>query len=214
MRFYIDTSVWGGYFDVEFEEQTKLFFNEIISNRHTIIASNEVTRELIKANEKVTGFYLSIPKEYFEIIFMDEKVIFLANKYVEEGALTKKYLSDALHIACATIAKADVLVSWNFTHMVNFFRIKQYNEINRKFGYGIVDIRTPKEVINNKNISKAEEPATPYGQGVKTMQLVREIRDELSEEYWKDPQAYLKSLDDSVEEFKRIFFSEKKSSAK
>ena len=69
-------------------------------------------------------------------------------------------------------------------------------------------------MINDKNISKVEEPTTHYGKSIKTMELIREIRDELSESYWKDPHAYLKSLDDSVEEFKKIFFSEKKSTSK
>ncbi len=46
----------------------------------------------------------------------------------------------------STILKVDSLVSWNFKHMVNFFRIRQYNSINLKFGYQTIDIRTPKEV--------------------------------------------------------------------
>jgi len=60
--------------------------------------------------------------------------------------LTKKFESDAQHIAIATILRVDSLVSWNFKHMVNFFRIKQYNSINLKFEYSEIDIRTPKEV--------------------------------------------------------------------
>lgn len=59
----------------------------------------------------------------------------------------KNIYSDAQHIAIATTLKVDSLVSWNFKHMVNFFRIRQYNSINLKFGYSTIDIRTPKEVI-------------------------------------------------------------------
>ena len=40
----------------------------------------------------------------------------------------------------------DSFVSWNFKHMVNFFRIRQDNSINLKFNYSTIDIRTPKEV--------------------------------------------------------------------
>ena len=65
-------------------------------------------------------------------------------------------------------------------------------------------------MIDRNNINKAEKPSTPYAGKVKIMEVIREIRNELSEEYWKDPKAYLKSLDDSVEEFNRIFFPEKK----
>lgn len=55
-------------------------------------------------------------------------------------------MPDAQHISISTILKIESLVSWNFKHMVNFFRIKQYNLINHKFGYSMIDIRTPKEV--------------------------------------------------------------------
>ena len=59
-------------------------------------------------------------------------------------------LSDAQHIAIATILKVDSLVSWNYKHMVNFFRIRLFNSINLKYGYSTIDIRTPKEVIYEK----------------------------------------------------------------
>lgn len=60
--------------------------------------------------------------------------------------LTLKFERDAQHIAMSTILKVDSLISWNFKHMVNFFRTKQYNAVNLKFGYQTIDIRTPKEV--------------------------------------------------------------------
>ena len=75
-----------------------------------------------------------------------EEQLALADQYVREGALTSKFHSDAQHIAIASMIKVDSLVSWNFKHMVNFFRIKQYNSINLKYGHSIIDIRTPKEV--------------------------------------------------------------------
>ena len=81
-----------------------------------------------------------------ELVNISEDQLNLANKYVEEGALTAKFHSDAQHIAISSILKVDSLVSWNFKHMVNFFRIRQYNSINLKFGYSTIDIRTPKEV--------------------------------------------------------------------
>lgn len=87
-----------------------------------------------------------------ELVSLTGEQDILAQHYIEEGALTPKYESDAQHIAIATILKVDSLVSWNFRHMVNFFRIKQYNSINLKFGYSTIDIRTPKEVTyENEN---------------------------------------------------------------
>ena len=88
----------------------------------------------------------TIPPDCLELTSITDEQLELANKYVQEGALTSKFHSDAQHIAISSIMKVDSLVSWNFKHMVNFFRIRQYNSINLKFGYSTIDIRTPKEV--------------------------------------------------------------------
>lgn len=92
----------------------------------------------------------SIPESYLEFVALTEEHDKLANAYIKEGTLTKKFYSDAQHIAIATVLKTDSLVSWNFKHMVNFFRIRQYNSVNLKLGYSTIDIRTPKEVIYEK----------------------------------------------------------------
>lgn len=103
-------------------------------------------RELLPAPERIRELTQSIPDQYLELVSLTQEQDALAQHYIREGALTPKYESDAQHIAIATILKVDSLVSWNFKHMVNFFRIKQYNWINLKFGYTTIDIRTPKEV--------------------------------------------------------------------
>lgn len=81
-----------------------------------------------------------------ELVSITDEHLALADKYVQEGALSLKFHTDAQHIAISSVLKVDSLVSWNFRHMVNFFRIRQYNSINLKFGYSTIDIRTPKEV--------------------------------------------------------------------
>lgn len=53
----------------------------------------------------------------------------------------------APHVAAATIAKADLIVSWNFKHIVNYGRIKKFNGVNQIEGYGQIDIRSPLEVV-------------------------------------------------------------------
>jgi hypothetical protein len=56
--------------------------------------------------------------------------------------------SDVLHIALATTRRVDVLVSWNFRHIVNFGRIRLFNAANLEEGFGVLEIRTPKEVLD------------------------------------------------------------------
>lgn len=95
--------------------------------RFTIVLSDVTLRELLPAPERVRELTQSIPDQYLELVSLTEEQDTLAQQYIREGALTPKYESDAQHIAIATILKVDSLVSWNFKHMVNFFRIKQYN---------------------------------------------------------------------------------------
>jgi hypothetical protein len=61
--------------------------------------------------------------------------------------VTPKYSDDALHVAQATLARADVIVSWNFKHLVNPTRIRMFNGVNLGQGYGLVVIMTPSEVL-------------------------------------------------------------------
>jgi len=146
MKFYVDTSVWGGYEDKEFSEFTIPFFEEAKQGKFTIILSDVTIAELQQAPEKIRELPNTIPPQFLELVTLTDEQIELANKYVQEGALTQKFHSDAQHIAISSVLKVDSLVSWNFKHMVNFFRIRQYNSINLKYGFSTIDIRTPKEV--------------------------------------------------------------------
>ena len=147
MKFYVDTSVWGGHEDEEFEKWTVPFFEQARTGKFTIILTDLTIRELMPAPERVRLLTDTIPEQFLELFTLTKEAELLAGHYITEGVLTPKFVSDAQHIAMATILKVDSLVSWNFKHMVNFFRIKQYNSINLKFGYQIIDIRTPKEII-------------------------------------------------------------------
>ena len=146
MKFYVDTSVWGGVDDKEFSEWTIPFFEQVRQGKFTIVLSDVTIGELEKAPELIKELPTTIPPDFLELVSITDEQLELANKYVQEGALTSKFHSDAQHIAISSILKVDSLVSWNFKHMVNFFRIRQYNSINLKFGYSTIDIRSPKEV--------------------------------------------------------------------
>lgn len=146
-RIYIDTSVIGGKFDIEFEFYTDLFFKEISKNGTILLVSDILESELLFAPEKVKEFYATISSDNLETVILNEEAIELAEKYLEEGVVGQTSRSDCRHIALATIYKADVLVSWNFKHIVNLKRIKGYNSVNLREGYITIEIRSPKELI-------------------------------------------------------------------
>ena len=82
---------------------------------------------------------------------MTEEAIKLADTYINEKVVGKTSLEDCRHIALATIHKVDVLASWNFKHIVNLDRIKGYNSVNMRLGYSIIEIRSPKDLVNYGN---------------------------------------------------------------
>ena len=76
-----------------------------------------------------------------------EQIENLAEIYVNEGIIPKKYINDALHIAIATKYKMDAIVSWNLTHIVKFNTKFQVKKINEKLNEKDVIICTPEEMV-------------------------------------------------------------------
>ena len=148
---YIDTSVIGGYFDVEFEKETKLLFQAINNNQFDIVYSSVTEDELINAPEQVRKLLSTVPEASKTRIELTHEALELADTYIIENVVGKTSREDCFHIALATIYRADVLVSWNFKHIVNSIRMRGYNAVNMKLGYHTIDIRSPKEFVFYEN---------------------------------------------------------------
>lgn len=150
-RIYIDTSVVGGYFDEEFKEATIKLFARLIKDEVIFVVSDLLDLELINAPEHVRLLLHGYPADKFHRIELTEEAIKLADTYINEKVVGKTSLEDCRHIALATIHKVDVLASWNFKHIVNLDRIKGYNSVNMRLGYSIIEIRSPKDLVNYGN---------------------------------------------------------------
>ena len=146
-RVYIDTSIVGGFFDKEFEKETKLLFKRLENKEVIFVVSTVLGQELRDAPQHVKTLLQKYDKSCFEEVEMTAEAKELANKYITEKIVGKTSFEDCYHIALATIHKVDVLASWNFKHIVNLERIKGYNGVNLKMNYSIIEIRNPKELI-------------------------------------------------------------------
>lgn len=144
-KIYIDTSVFGGYFDEEFSEHTIPLFDRIKNGDFILLYSTVTQDELENAPEKVKELVKSLKVEYTEFLETTDESIHLAIEYITEKVVGQTSYADCLHIALATINRADFLVSWNFKHIVNIQRIRGYNSINIKNGYKQLEIRSPRE---------------------------------------------------------------------
>jgi len=151
-RIYIDTSIVGGFFDEEFEKETKLLFQRLEDREVVFVVSTVLTEELEKAPENVRTLLDGYDGDCFEKVALTDEARELANQYIAENVVGKTSLDDCRHIALATINKVDVLVSWNFKHIVNLDRIRGYNAVNLKNGYFTLEIRNPKDLVYGKDI--------------------------------------------------------------
>lgn len=150
-RIYLDTSVFGGFFDDEFQEFTKPLIQRINNGEFTLIFSTLLEEELELAPDKVRNLVQGIDNNHSEFVVVSENVVELANEYIGEKVVGQTSYSDCLHIALATVYQADLLVSWNFRHIVNLQRIRGYNSINIKNGYKQLEIRSPRDLYNYEN---------------------------------------------------------------
>ncbi len=146
-RFYFDTSVFGGVFDKGFEEATLQLFERVNLGRVICLYSDLTESELVESPERVRNYFKELPEENLERLVVNDDILTLASKYIQEKVVGQTSFDDCIHIATATINKADVLVSWNFKHIVNVYRIRGYNAINIRSNYPVLEIRSPKEML-------------------------------------------------------------------
>ncbi|MCR4316870.1 MAG: PIN domain protein [Planctomycetes bacterium] len=147
LRIYTDTSVIGGCLDDEFEEASLRLFECFRSGLFTIVISDLTEIELLGAPTEVRKILDDLPESAKETLEFTAECKELADRYISEGVIVESKRMDAQHIATATVHKADVLVSWNFRHIVNLGRIHGYNAVNMKLGYPVLDIRSPWETL-------------------------------------------------------------------
>ena len=150
-KYYLDTSVFGGYFDMEFKVDTKRLFKSILNESIIILYSEMTESEIQTAPDYVRDFVLGLPKNCIEYIEITKESLKLADHYIYENVVGKTSRDDCIHIALATLYRADVLINWNFKHIVNLRRINGYNSVNLKLGYPILEIRAPNEMIDYEN---------------------------------------------------------------
>ncbi len=151
-RVYVDTSVFGGYFDSEFAIWSQALFENFRSGSILPVISDVVAAEISTAPEHVQSLYNDLLTTNSDMVFTTEEVIALADCYQQRNVLTPTFYDDGLHIALATIAEVDVLVSWNFKHIVHLDKIRRFNAINLEQGYKPLLIYSPREVAHYDDI--------------------------------------------------------------
>jgi len=145
-RIYVDTSVIGGCCDPEFEIWSRGILLDFQGGIFSLLLSSLTDAEIRDAPDEVKDIYGEFRECPHEFIELNLEAIELADAYLSHNILSENYPADARHIAMATVAGADVLVSWNFRHVVNFAKIQRFNAVNLEMGYKPIAIYSPREV--------------------------------------------------------------------
>jgi len=146
MKLYLDTSVFSAYYDERTPERMRMtrdFWR--VLERHEKLCSDLTIEELGQARSGLREKLLGLAQG-FTVINLTDEMRELARLYVREGLVPSKYFADALHIAAAVLGGADILVSWNFKHLVKRSTRLLVNYINANQGLRTIEILAPPEV--------------------------------------------------------------------
>lgn len=135
----------------QYKADTLKLFEEIKAGKFRPFTSSYVLDEIekdpdIETRNKMKAF---VPKYGIKVLSSRDETDWLAERYIEAGIIPARFGADALHIACATVAELDIIVSLNFRHIVKHKTIAAVDAINKANGYKGIFIHTPAEVIEN-----------------------------------------------------------------
>ncbi len=147
LRVYLDTSAVGGCEDVEFMEPSRALLAMAESGVLVLLVSDLLASELAGAPEAVRQHLRGIHPAHVRQVVTGDEAVSLANRYLAAGVVGPASANDALHVALATVAGADVVASWNFKHIVHLDKVRGFNAVNLVEGYPPIDIRSPLELI-------------------------------------------------------------------
>ncbi|TVQ33124.1 MAG: PIN domain-containing protein [Phycisphaeraceae bacterium] len=147
LRLYPDTSVFGGSYDHEFAGPSRRLFELVSEGVFILTISSLTVDELLNAPEFVRQSLDALSPASVESFEITEEMERLRDAYIRAGVLGKSSEADALHVAAASVANVDMIVSWNFRHIVRYDKIRGFNAVNLLNGYKRVDIYSPLEIV-------------------------------------------------------------------
>jgi len=149
LRVYVDTSVFGGVHDEEFRDPSERFFTAVRVGAFVVLVSEALVVEISSAPAVVQATF-EAHRTQMEAVETTAEAAALAEAYLAAGVVPAASRVDALHVALASVARADAVVSWNFKHLVQLRRIRGFHAVNVLRGYPLIEIRSPLEVIDDE----------------------------------------------------------------
>ena len=146
-RIYVDTSVIGGCHDEQFAEESRALVEMARRGELILLLSDLLFQELEDAPDEILDLIAGLPPDSYEMVSTTDEARLLRDQYIAAEILGPSSEDDALHVAIATVCRADLMLSWNFKHILHIDKIRAFNAVNLLQGYQPIDIRSPREVV-------------------------------------------------------------------
>ncbi len=145
LKIYLDTSVPNAYLDSRdlYRQELTVKFWSKLKNYHISISDLVIKEIEATGDNKIREELINIVKDFQLLSSKDEEIRLLANEYVYNGIIPVRHINDAVHIAIATVNSIDILVSWNFEHIVKLKTKREVNVLNVLLGYNSIEIVEP-----------------------------------------------------------------------
>lgn len=151
MHLYLDTSVFGAMFDTEplgRKEKTRMFFRGAEKRQDILYISDVVLDEIARAPEYLRASLEEVVSQVRPLVLPEPpEALMLAEAYVAARVVPPRFRDDARHVAIASVARIDALISWNFKHLVNLRRKRLVYSVNVRLGYPLIEVVSPEEVL-------------------------------------------------------------------
>lgn len=152
IKCYLDTTIFNFVFaqvEPSKKEITKKLFHDLSSLAESVYISEEVIREISRASEPRRSQLEELVRQANPLLLsLDSEVEDLAEEYIKAAIIPERYRADARHIAAAVVNEVEVLISWNFEHIVKLKTRTMVNGLNKLLGYREIEICSPEEVVN------------------------------------------------------------------
>ncbi len=139
--------MYGGCFDPEFEDDSRQFFREVAEGRYVLLFSPTVVRELADAPVRLKQVLDKLPRQCLELTQQSEEVRDLVRAYIEFGVVSRPFVSAGEHVASATVAGADLAVTWDYKHILQVKKIMAYEAIDVLRGYTPPRLASPSQLV-------------------------------------------------------------------
>ena len=139
------------YFDEErgdAHRYTVRLFEMIMEGTFEAFTSTYVNDELEEAHKEKRNKMLELIDKYrVKMLIGNDETKRMGDLYIKRGVIPQKYLTDAFHIATATVYNLDIISSMNFEHIVKPKTVRMTGIINIENGYDTIKICSPEEVV-------------------------------------------------------------------